>query len=1674
MNYVRYKNMLTRFSSATIIFTGLMVFLLFFPVARAQALTWTIQTSNTTSQLQDITWSGSQYVAVGMDGTIVTSPDGVAWTVQTSNAGSTTRLSNVIWSGTQFVAVGGPLNETGTGVIVTSPDGVTWTSQISNAAASLNSVIWSGTLFVAVGNSGTIVTSQNGVTWTARTGGITDQDNNKVIWSGTQFVVVGGTGAWVGGGSIVTSQDGVTWTQRLDNPSELNSVVWNGTQFVAVGGTYGQLSETWIVTSPDGITWTGRVPSAGGILVSVLWNGSRFVAVGNPESIGTSEDGVTWVLRKYSTASALRSVAWSGTEFAAVGYGPWVSGELLLSSPDGVAWASDASDAGQTLVLNSVVYGNTQFIAVGDGGDILMSDVAAGSTGATADSTANSRYAATNLDPINTFSGELFSQKPRDLDLGGPMPLYFQRYYASYLRRSFILGDLGSNWRHNFDARLFWSGNTITYVSHDGRVTKFQQDVGTGVWSQQTNTDTPYQLSAVGGEDVKLYDPEIDRIYTFDFTTSSVIIGKLVKIEDGHGNVHTVTYDLDTGQIQTVSDGLGRTLTFTYNTDAIPKTVIVTDGTRSVNFQYTDTIDSEYLTIFTDVQGGMTTYAYEDTSANADHALMLSMTQPRGNIPYTQTFFDTSTAASGRVATQTDADGNAFGFDYSGLDTTLTDPLGNTRVQTHTATGELSNSQDNAGQDIVIGSDATGRRNSITDRLGDVTTMSYHAPSGKLESRTNADGTTSSFSYTERPFGNLTLYDITGITHADATTESFTYDANGNATSHTDQAGNVSTSTYDGNGQPLTITNRAGGMSTMTYNADETMATNTDPAGNPTAFGYDALKRPNLITRADGSTVNFTYDNTNRLLTTTDENSNTTTLNYDPNGNPATITDPLDKITNFTYDGNDRLLSMTDPLTGVSSRTYDELGRVGTTTDPMLSVTTYGYDIHNRLTSVTDPLLNVWGATYDLEGVIASRSDPLLNTTNYVSDKMGRITETTSHLGNVSSVSYDAMGKVSTSTDPLGNITTFNRDARGLLSGIELPGGTISTGYARNALGQMTAVTDPNTNDWLRAYDTGGRMTSVTDPLGRTQAITYDTRNRLSTITYPGGLGSVTMSYDAVGNLTGHTFSDGTTTSYTYDDNNRRVAATGIARAYDANGRISSSNGIAITRDLNGNITSMTLAPGKVVTYAYDANDQLTTVTDWAGGVTGFTHDNAGRLTDITRPNSVNTTNTWDNDSRLTGLTEGTISTISLTRDANGQITSATRTVPQAASAAPMSSSDTFDAASQIIGATYDAVGRMTGNGTDSFTWNLASLLTGYTVDGTTVSATYDAESRRTSRTTGGVTRDYVWNDALGLNSTSVEKQGGADLKYYIHTPGGQLLYSMDATTNARNIYHYDEMGNTIAVTNDAGAVIGSYAYSPFGEITGSTGGLDNPFTWQGKYGIMDEGNGLYYIRARYYDSSTGRFINRDPVKSTTPKEINPYQYALNNPLRFVDLTGRESVSKEEIALANAEADLAVAIKRYDDATDAKVATAIAHKSARIDLKYARQTHATKYYIYFRDKGRRREVWEAWAAAESAKEIARQTYIKKQDAVVPWYEARSAYRDAKAAYKDAKAADEAAYKAVVKGNSQLGGFAKIFEREAATDPTLGQQKDGNSGAGVGQDDQIETVVPELAPIVVLC
>ena len=105
-------------------------------------------------------------------------------------------------------------------------------------------------------------------------------------------------------------------------------------------------------------------------------------------------------------------------------------------------------------------------------------------------------------------------------------------------------------------------------------------------------------------------------------------------------------------------------------------------------------------------------------------------------------------------------------------------------------------------------------------------------------------------------------------------------------------------------------------------------------------------------------------------------------------------------------------------------------------------------------------------------------------------------------------------------------------------------------------------------------------------------------------------------------------------------------------------------------------------------------------------------------------------------------------------------------------------------------------------------------------------------------------------------------------------------------------------------VTDESGKIVNRYQYDEWGNILHQEEELKNPIRYSGEY--YDEESGLYYLRARYYDPSTGRFISRDSYEGQliNPLSLNLYTYCYNNPLKYVDPTGHIAWDVADVSLA--------------------------------------------------------------------------------------------------------------------------------------------------------------------------
>jgi len=191
---------------------------------------------------------------------------------------------------------------------------------------------------------------------------------------------------------------------------------------------------------------------------------------------------------------------------------------------------------------------------------------------------------------------------------------------------------------------------------------------------------------------------------------------------------------------------------------------------------------------------------------------------------------------------------------------------------------------------------------------------------------------------------------------------------------------------------------------------------------------------------------------------------------------------------------------------------------------------------------------------------------------------------------------------------------------------------------------------------------------------------------------------------------------------------------------------------------------------------------------------------------------------------------------------------------------------------------TYDDEGRLQAAGSASFTFDCDQRLIG--ID-TGTQFFYDGRGNRLKAIRGGVTTYYIY-DPWGNLLAEADANGITRKCVY-----GNGLLAL-ATSLDLYCYHFDATGNTIALTDMAQTVVNSYVYEPFGQILAQQETIAQPFKFVGRYGVMAEQNGIYYMRARYYDPSVGRFISEDPL-GFGGGDVNLFAYVQSNPIDRID-----------------------------------------------------------------------------------------------------------------------------------------------------------------------------------------
>ncbi len=1083
-------------------------------------------------------------------------------------------------------------------------------------------------------------------------------------------------------------------------------------------------------------------------------------------------------------------------------------------------------------------------------------------------------------DPVNTATGSYTYQR-KDIEIPGKgMPFVFERTYNSQDNQT---GPLGFGWNHSLNIYLTttqFSGSTYAIIHWgDGRTETYTPD-GTGGFIPPQGVFDSLVINGDGTYTLRKKDQT-----SYNFNASN----KLASIVDKNGNTITLAY---TGtNLTEVTGTIGRIISFAYDGDN--RIIQITDPIgRALQFTYDSNGDLESAK---DLNGNITHYTYD-----GNHQ-MLTVVEPRGNTVVTTVYDDLS-----RVSYQFDAKNvkTTYAYDEANHKTIVShDAAGLNIALTHFYDTflRLIQETDALGNSAYYTYDTAGNRAEVKDKNGNITRYTYDSK-GNVTSKTDALGSVTTITYDSNN-NPLTRKDALG------NTTTFEYDTDGNLIKIIDPLGNFTTRTYNAYGQPLTITDARANKTTNAYDDQGNLTEVTDALGNKTTYTYDDVGRRLSMRDALGRNTYYTYDNNNNLLTVTDSLGGITTYGYDENNNRSSVTDPMGNKTTYTYDVKDLLITTTDPLGNSINYTYDALDRKTSVTDKNGNKTNYSYDAVGNLISVTDPLGNVTTYTYDANGNKLTEKNPLTQETKYTYDNLNRVLSVTDSLGNTTTNTYDAFGKIIATTNAKGQKTEFQYDKLGRLTKItDANGGIVSytcdengnrltmaepngniTSYTYDKLNRLIKKVEPLGSTYQYGYDAVGNRISMTDAKTNTTNYTYDDNNRLTLITYPDS-STASFTYDANGNRVKMVDSLGTST-YAYDKLNRMTSYT------DPFGKT-----VSYGYDANGNKTSMTYPYGKAVTYVYDSLNRLKTVTDWLSKTTNYTYDSAGNLTSISNPNSTTSTYTYDSAERLTGLSNAksdttVISSYTYTLDEIGNHITVTKDEPLMPILSNKNITYTYDVENRLTNAggvafTHDANGNLTSKGTNTFTYDFNDRLIQSNIGGVVTTYSYDGLGNRLEKINAGATTKYVLDINGSLSNVLAETgAGGKIAAYYVYGLG---LISKILPDGTAYYYHYDSRGSTVALSDASGKLTDKYAYDTFGNLVNSEGTTDNPFKYVGKYGVMEEGNGLKYMRARYYVPEFGRFITKDPQTGNDRdgQSLNRYVYALNNPLQLIDVSG--------------------------------------------------------------------------------------------------------------------------------------------------------------------------------------
>lgn len=370
--------------------------------ATEDGLNWAEVANPSTRDLESMAYNGTIAVAVGLDGFVMTSSNGVDWTerpvtIPDIESGLEDDFHAVRWLNGQFVATGRE------GLIMTSTDGITWTHHPNSFGDWFYDVVYKDDLYILPGRQGVIRTTANFSEWNEIDVG-TNQTWNNLALAGDRIVAAGREGNvaytdnvsnWTtttngtrqfldqieygadvyvttgASGGIYKSNDSEAWIQVFQEPAQwpMYGLRWDGSQFVTMTG--GGL----LHTSPDGENWSVATERSIERRVEELeYVNGQYWALGADGLIASSTDLATW---DEQTVGGHRfyGICYGNGLYVVTGYKEDNTGGIIFTSPDGVNWTE--RDPGYPdndgIRIYTVIYAEGRYVAGGTGRSLTYS-----------------------------------------------------------------------------------------------------------------------------------------------------------------------------------------------------------------------------------------------------------------------------------------------------------------------------------------------------------------------------------------------------------------------------------------------------------------------------------------------------------------------------------------------------------------------------------------------------------------------------------------------------------------------------------------------------------------------------------------------------------------------------------------------------------------------------------------------------------------------------------------------------------------------------------------------------------------------------------------------------------------------------------------------------------------------------------------------------------------------------------------------------------------------------------------------------------------------------------------------------------------------------------------------------------------------------------------------------